>query len=333
MEPTISVIIPVYNLEKELPACLRSVLTQTFSDWEAICVDDGSRDGSLSVLRTYGERDARLRVLHQENAGVSAARNLGLANAEGRFIFFLDGDDVLHPQTFELLMEEVQRGSFDVVVSSYRRIRDQNESFPPVPDVSCRSISYAEYFDLDPALVRSACYKLYRREAALAARFPAQFSHAEDTHYVFQVLASGVRLGFLDAPLYGYFERDTSASRKLFTAANVTAVLAFGDICGRLKSGRDTFLFGMAMKMLLQDALLARMHLSNDKQSVKLCKQSVRAYLSDWLRCKVIAPRTRLVYAVLFFCPFLYALARIAKDPTMLDFYLRKRKRNQKSVS
>lgn len=333
MDPLISVIIPVYNLESELTACLESVQAQTLPDWEAVCVDDGSADGSLSVLRAFAAEDARIRVLHQQNAGVSAARNLALENAQGQFICFLDGDDVLHPQTFELLSGCMQNDSYDVVISSYRRTRDQREPFPPLSQTACKDMSEAAYFALDPVIVRSACMKLFRREAAQAARFPERFSHGEDTHYLFQILSSNVRLGFIDAPLYGYYEREVSASRKLFSASNVTSVLALRDACDKLKDGPDAFLFGMAMKMLLQDALLVRMHLSNDKQIVKICRENGRAYLSDWLRCRAVSLRTRLIYAATFLCPFLYALGRIAKDPTMLDFYLHKRKKNQESVS
>ncbi len=333
MEPLISVIIPVYNLEHELAACLASVQAQTVSDWEAVCVDDGSADGSLDVLRAVSTQDARIRVLHQENAGVSAARNMGLANAKGTYVYFLDGDDILHPQTFELLSRCMQDGGYDVVVSSYQRIRDQHAAFAPIPPVACRDVSYAEYFQLDSSVVRSSCLRLYRREIAQKARFSEAYSHGEDTHFVYQILALHVRIGFLDAPLYGYYDRQTSASRQLFNESNVTAVLAFRDVCDTLQNGTDELLFGMAMKMLLQEILLVRMHLSNNKRVVKICRQSGCAYLAAWLRCKAIPLRTRIEYAVFFSCPFFYALARICTDPTMLDFYLKKRKKNQESIS
>lgn len=329
MAPLISVVIPVYNLEHEISACIESVQAQTLADWEAVCVDDGSADGSLEALRAFGGQDARIRVLHQENAGVSAARNAGLSAAEGAYVFFLDGDDVLHPQAFELLAKAMQGGQYDVVVSSCQRVQTQHPHFPPISQTACREISYAEYFQMDSGLVRSACFKLYRREAAQSARFPEGLSHGEDTHYVFQILSQQVRLGFLDAPLYSYYDRDVSASRKLFTASNVTAVLAFHDVCGKVENSADDLLFGMAMKMMLQDALLVRMHLSNNKQVVKTCRKCVNDYLAKWLRCQAIPLRARIEYAVLFTFPFLYALARICKDPTMLDYYLKKRKSNQ----
>lgn len=93
--PKFSIIIPVYNVAPYLRECLDSVLAQTFTDWEAICVDDGSSDGSGSILDEYKVRDNRFRVIHQKNAGVCSARNVGLKMATGRWICFVDADDVI----------------------------------------------------------------------------------------------------------------------------------------------------------------------------------------------------------------------------------------------
>ena len=93
MTPFFSIIIPVYNVAPYLRECLDSVLAQTFTDWEAICVDDGSTDDSGAILDEYVARDKRFRVIHQKNAGVSAARNRALQVALGEWITFLDGDD------------------------------------------------------------------------------------------------------------------------------------------------------------------------------------------------------------------------------------------------
>ena len=94
MTPAFSIIIPVYNVAPYLRECLNSVLEQTFSDWEAICVDDGSTDGSGAILDEYAAKDARIKALHAENRGVSAARNSGIDAASGEYVTFLDGDDV-----------------------------------------------------------------------------------------------------------------------------------------------------------------------------------------------------------------------------------------------
>jgi len=103
-----SVIIPVYNVEKYLRACLDSVLNQTLPDWEAICVDDGSSDGSAFILNEYAAKDDRIKVIVQPNAGTAAARNAGLRVAQGDYIFFLDSDDWLEADSFQILADRLQ---------------------------------------------------------------------------------------------------------------------------------------------------------------------------------------------------------------------------------
>ena len=101
--PAISVIVPVYQAEKLLPQCVDSVLAQTFSDWELLLIDDGSRDGSPALCDGYAARDPRVRVFHKPNGGVSTARNLGLEHAAGQCIAFLDADDAFEPAALETL--------------------------------------------------------------------------------------------------------------------------------------------------------------------------------------------------------------------------------------
>ncbi len=99
---TVSIIIPIYNAEKYLRRCLDALKWQTFDDWEAVCVNDGSRDGSAKILSEYAAQDARFRIITRPNGGVAEARNSGLAAAEGEYIMFVDPDDFIHPQTLEI---------------------------------------------------------------------------------------------------------------------------------------------------------------------------------------------------------------------------------------
>ncbi len=101
--PAISVIVPVYQAEALLPQCVESVLAQTFSDWELLLIDDGSRDGSPALCDGYAAKDPRIRVFHKPNGGVSTARNLGLEQATGPYIAFLDADDAFEPAALETL--------------------------------------------------------------------------------------------------------------------------------------------------------------------------------------------------------------------------------------
>ena len=113
--PKISVIIPVYNVEKFLKRCLDSVLAQTFQDFEVICVNDGSTDKSGEILDSYASKDSRIRVFEQTNQGASVARNNGLAQIRGDYIFFLDSDDVIHYQSFEILTRLLEDNGADMV--------------------------------------------------------------------------------------------------------------------------------------------------------------------------------------------------------------------------
>ncbi|MBO7574955.1 MAG: glycosyltransferase [Bacteroidales bacterium] len=119
--PAISVIIPVFNVEAFLPRCLDSLLAQSFPDWEAVCVDDGSTDGSGAILDDYAARDPRFRVIHKANGGVSAARNTALPLLGGEYTLLMDSDDFLHPQLMEICLHFAERDGSDLVAFTYNR--------------------------------------------------------------------------------------------------------------------------------------------------------------------------------------------------------------------
>lgn len=117
----VSVIIPVYNTEKYLRRCLESLLYQTHRDWEAVCIDDGSTDGSSAILNEYTEKDKRFLVKHIQNSGVSEARNTALQIASGEFCTFMDSDDFLHPQALEIACNMALRNKSFLVAYTYDR--------------------------------------------------------------------------------------------------------------------------------------------------------------------------------------------------------------------
>ncbi|MBR4891693.1 MAG: glycosyltransferase [Alphaproteobacteria bacterium] len=120
--PAISIIIPMYGVEKYLRRCLDSVLNQSFTDWQAICVNDGSPDKSGEIAREYAEKDSRFIVIDKENGGLSDARNAGMPYATGDYILYIDSDDFIHPQTLEIAYSLAQRDGSDIVSFTYDRI-------------------------------------------------------------------------------------------------------------------------------------------------------------------------------------------------------------------
>lgn len=120
--PAISIIIPMYGVEKYLRRCLDSVQNQTFTDWQAICVNDGSPDKSGEIAKEYAKKDKRFVVIDKENGGLSDARNVGMAHASGDYILYIDSDDFIHPQTLEIAYSLALRDGSDIVSFTYDRI-------------------------------------------------------------------------------------------------------------------------------------------------------------------------------------------------------------------
>lgn len=123
----ISVIIPVYNCEKYIEECIKSVLKQSYKDFELILVDDGSTDSSGQICEAYALKDKRIFVIHKENGGgAGEARNVGLSNASCPFVFFIDSDDWVEPSLFEKMMKKQDEGNYDIVICGYKNIIDKN---------------------------------------------------------------------------------------------------------------------------------------------------------------------------------------------------------------
>src|SRR5574344_83705 len=119
--PAVSIIIPVYKVEAFIRRCLDSVRAQTYHDWEAICVDDGSPDACPDILEEYADKDSRFKIIHKQNGGLSSARNAAMPEVSGKYIVFLDSDDFLHPQTLEICVYLAERDNSDMVAYTYNR--------------------------------------------------------------------------------------------------------------------------------------------------------------------------------------------------------------------
>lgn len=123
----ISIIIPIYNAERFLTQCLDSVLAQTMRDWELLAVNDGSADRSLAILEDYATRDPRVHIINKQNAGVSAARNTGLAAAKGDYVYFADADDELLPTALELLVKTMEKEEATLVRADFEAIGGEGQ--------------------------------------------------------------------------------------------------------------------------------------------------------------------------------------------------------------
>lgn len=152
-----SIIIPVYNVESYLRECLDSVIAQTYPGWEAICVNDGSTDGSADILKEYANRDDRVKVIEQPNGGLSAARNTGIRKAQGEYLFFLDSDDWLEENALEVLLKNMDNE--DMVCFSGRRYFEAEKAYhqADVLDKQCYA-SGMDYYNVNALLSRDFAF-------------------------------------------------------------------------------------------------------------------------------------------------------------------------------
>lgn len=146
----ISIIVPVYKVEKYIKRCIDSILEQTFRDFELILVDDGSPDQCGRICETYAEKDERIIALHRENGGLSAARNTGLdwmfANSESSYVTFIDSDDWIHPQYLETLLGTIEKNNAGVSVANFQRLDEYQADTIDKLDRSPTEVMGAEDF-------------------------------------------------------------------------------------------------------------------------------------------------------------------------------------------
>ena len=146
MDDVISVIVPVYNTEKDLTECLNSLLEQTYQALEIIVVDDGSKDQSPKICDEFAEKDSRIKVIHQENKGLSAARNAGLAQATGSYIAFVDSDDYVNVAMYEKLLAALKKEDADMAVCGYEKVLDSGEKREHISSIKDEILSGKDFF-------------------------------------------------------------------------------------------------------------------------------------------------------------------------------------------
>ena len=215
MKPRFSIIIPVYNVAPYLRECLDSVLAQIFTDWEAVCIDDGSTDGGGAILDEYAAKDKRFKVIHQENAGVSAARNVGLNSATGEWFLFLDGDDILRSEALSTFVPYVEgatpRDGILVQPSIPYWTGDGVPERKIVPHILVANASKEDLIIGPHAANGFVISRIYRRSKFGQLRFRKDITMAEDICFWFDALCVDAKWMILNADYYLYRQRPDSA--------------------------------------------------------------------------------------------------------------------------
>ena len=223
MEPTVSIIVPVYNAENTIPRCIESILNQEYSDFELLLVNDGSTDGSGAVCDAYAARDARVRVIHKENTGVSDTRNTALDQARGTYLQFLDSDDWITPDATSSLVRAAESAQCDLVVSDFYRVVGERVSQKGDIDddgVMTRE-EYAAHMMENPADFYYGVLwnKLYRRSIVEAhhLRMDPEISWCEDFMFNLEYIRYAETFRALQVPIYYYVKTKGSLANQSLT--------------------------------------------------------------------------------------------------------------------
>lgn len=224
--PVISVIVPVYKAEKYIEDCVQSILSQTYGNFELILVNDGSPDASGAICDRLAEKDARIRVIHKENGGAATARNAGLDAAQGEYIAFVDGDDLIHPQYLEFLYRLLTRSSADAAWCHYDFFTQEVSCFGRPLEIESETAEYvtergAELLENFRDHARrvsliSLCMKLYRREVFDGLRIPEGYIE-EDSMVLPMILERVEVFAHVKLPLYHWRETVGSVTRSGLT--------------------------------------------------------------------------------------------------------------------
>lgn len=287
--PAISVIVPVYKVERYLDACVSSVLAQTFEDFEVILVDDGSPDGCPALCDAWVQKDPRVRVIHRENGGLSAARNTGIEAAKGRFLTFLDSDDRLEPDTLRRAYDAQRQHDADLVIFNLVYVDEQNTPLP-VPDftgfrdeVLDADGVWQRYFALAEQKIYYvvAWNKLYKRELFATLRY-AVGKRYEDQFLMPRLLGQCKTIACLAYPGYRYVQRGGSIMAQGSSRNYLDRSEFLIEWCGHF-AGKGDFL---RVEGLLNDAIRnlgekGRFDLSTPQQQARYradCRACADAY-------------------------------------------------------
>ncbi len=265
--PELSIIVPVYKVEKYLPKCIDSILAQTFRDFELILIDDGSPDNCGAICDDYAARDSRIKVIHQENAGVSAARNAGLDIAAGTYLGFVDSDDWIEPEMYETMIATAKEKNVDVVVCGFRYTDLAGV------EICDKGVSSADILNIDKMLMdtfglRQKLFygaftnKLIKSEVISKTRFRIGIALFEDCFTILELYKNCKKIAVIRRALYNYNASVEGSQGKTVSEKKIlSSFKVFYEIIPQYRDG-DPKLYSAIIERYLDDAsiFIRRIH-------------------------------------------------------------------------
>lgn len=325
MKDKVSIIIPIYNVEPYLERCLNSVLAQTWTEWECILINDGSKDNSPAIARKYVEKDNRFVLISQENRGLSAARNRGIRKSSGMYICFLDSDDFLAPNFLERMLKCIVSNQADVTVCRYIRFGEQDipqknnrngmeEILSPLQAVKKVLVARERY-------MITAWGKIYKRELFDDIEYPEGKVH-EDEFVTYKIYAKCQKIVTISDKLYYYFVRGNSIMGQ-YTVKRLDILEAFRDSIYFIQNTMPE-LYEQVFLNYLFNLAIAYYRVHQFKLDEQIKKNIREEFQNNWIKFKNIKQNEKIdmknIAAQIFsISPFLFCIGagiylKVAKE-------------------
>ena len=298
MDIKISVIVPVYNMERYLERCLDSLLGQTYKNLQIILINDGSTDRSGAICDEYSVKDERIQVIHKANGGVSSARNVGIQTADGDYMHFVDCDDWIEPNTYERLLQAINENNApDILFFEYSR-----DDADGTVDAHYAGEKYLGFMSSDDAFLFSltaigsfTATKLYSKKSIAGLTFREDIHWGEDSLYLAQAIEQSETFYYIKDVLYHYVQSVGSATRSSYNPKFLTGLKMSEIFIEMCKKNHPTLVdyaynlgFGIALELYYQNY-----YYGHNAENKKMLKKEVKKYAKKIVFSKKIAKRQR----------------------------------------
>lgn len=316
--PLISVVIPIYNVEKYLDSCIESVIRQTYQNLEILLVNDGSTDQSEKICREYANKDARIKIINRKNGGLSAARNSGIREAKGKYIFLLDSDDVIHTKTLQILYESLYYTNSKIAIISHKCINEdqtpniyENDLKKKMITLSGRECNCAFISnELDSIDMTVAWGKLYSKCVFDKIKYPEGKLH-EDEYTTYKIFDMCDKCVYIKTEVYYYRIRQKSIMSSKKTKNYIDAIMAFKEREKYFEERKKNEEQAIALYRILMEYITFYEYLIDKQENAKMreeIKREFKKYYNKQKWKRIVDNRTKEKFLVFYFSPMLHHL-------------------------
>lgn len=325
MVPKLSIIVPVYNIGNFIEKCIKSILAQTIKDFELILIDDGSTDNSPQLCDEYSTLDDRIKVIHQENAGVSAARNAGLKLAQGEFVGFVDGDDYIESSMYESIIKEMENSGVDIGICGYNLVYENNIKTlsrryfgeEGKKTILSQDDTLKESIRIPPSITSCIWNKVFRKKIISEVYFSTDMSVGEDTAFFLKVALKANKSIYISSSYYNYLQRDGSAMNS--DPANRIELFNLADlICNEVNKFKPHIMdFALHRYVDVGFSILNLAQQTQDKRFDSVINQIKKGFhlkIMSILKSKLIKSNQKILVLMVLIHPHLYHKALMLKN-------------------